>query len=139
MNPTHIVLSPGPGHPNEYETIVKEIPTLGICLGHQALAAYFGAKVVHAPKVMHGKTSKIKHCGTGLFERVKNPLTVMRYHSLAVENLPDELEILAKSEDGVVMAFAHRERPIAGLQFHPESIGTEDGLKILGNFLQAKV
>lgn len=131
--PTHLILSPGPGHPNEYPDFINpKIPTLGICLGHQKIAQHFGATVSHAHQVMHGKQSQITHQFPGL----PNPLTVMRYHSLAVSNLPAELTATAHAEDGTIMALKHRELPMYGLQFHPESIGTEHGLTLLQNFIK---
>lgn len=142
--PKHIVLSPGPGHPankkdfgicKEILSEIKDIPILGICLGHQGIIHHFGGNIVKN-KPMHGKTSEIEHVKKGIFKSIKNPLTVMRYHSLVGTNIPNVLEITAKSKDGVVMAVKHKELPIYGLQFHPESIMTKDGKKILKNFLR---
>lgn len=140
-----IVISPGPGNPiNERDFGVcseiianVRVPILGICLGHQGIISAFGGKIIPAKKPMHGKTSIIKHTGAGVFVGVKNPLRVMRYHSLVGDetSLPDCLEITAKSEDDfAIMAVQHRGLPIFGVQFHPESILTEEGKKILENF-----
>lgn len=141
-----IVLSPGPGSPeNERDFGVcakvilelgKSTPILGVCLGHQGIAHAYGGKVVRAELPMHGKTSSIRHNGKELFEDVVNPLRVMRYHSLVVqeEGFPACLEACAKSEEGEIMALKHRELPIFGVQFHPESIMAQDGMRILENF-----
>ena len=136
LNPTAIVISPGPGRPEEagismevIQKFYKTIPILGICLGHQAIGAAFGANVIGAKQIMHGKTSLIDHTGTDLFTGQENPLTVMRYHSLVVEkeSLPSELEVTATSQDDhEIMALKHKDYPLYGLQFHPESIGTKN-------------
>lgn len=141
-----IILSPGPGRPENagicIEVIRKfqgKVPILGICLGHQAIGYAYGGKIARAQNIMHGKTSIIKHDGKHLFNGIKNELEVMRYHSLVVEeeNLPRELMITAKStNDKVIMALKHREYDIYGLQFHPESIKTEDGKAIIKNFVR---
>jgi anthranilate synthase/aminodeoxychorismate synthase-like glutamine amidotransferase len=147
LAPTHIVLSPGPGRPERAadfgicRTILEElphIPTLGVCLGHQGLAWLAGARVVHAPEVRHGKTSLIHHHGRGLFEGLPNPMQVMRYHSLVVDRttLPPELVVTALTDDGLVMALAHRSLPRWGVQFHPESVGTPHGRALSARFLQ---
>jgi len=145
MAPDRIVLSPGPGHPANQrdfgvcEGILSEmqnIPLLGVCLGHQGIILHFGGKVVRN-KPMHGKVSQVSHNGKGIFEGVKNPLTVMRYHSLVGIEIPDCLEVTATStDDSQVMAVQHRRLPIFGVQFHPESIMTEDGKLLLENFLR---
>lgn len=144
LKPKAIVLSPGPKSPVEagicvdlVKTFYKEIPILGICLGHQSIGYALGAKVSYAKKLCHGKQSEITHDGKGIFEGVPSPLKVARYHSLAVyeEGLPDELEVSARTEDGEVMAIRHKEYPVFGLQFHPESIYTEHGKRIIENFL----
>ena len=146
LSPKKIILSPGPGNPenkrdfgvcSEILTTLKEIPILGVCLGHQGIISHFGGKVVKS-KPMHGKTSKIEHNGKGLFKGIVNPLRVMRYHSLVGTEIPDCLEVTAKSEDGCVMGVQHNSLPIYGVQFHPESIMTEHGKEILGNFLMYK-
>lgn len=147
--PTHIVLSPGPGHPgNErdfgvcgdvIDQLAAQIPTLGVCLGHQGLAHRLGASVVRAPEIVHGKTSVIQHDGTGLFAGLSAETEVMRYHSLTVDasSLPDSLVTNATTVQGsLVMGLRHVEWPLHGLQFHPESIGTPDGAALLRNFLE---
>ncbi|MDO5147496.1 MAG: aminodeoxychorismate/anthranilate synthase component II [Eubacteriales bacterium] len=144
-NPDRIVLSPGPKSPAEAGIcmdVVKhfydKLPILGICLGHQSIGAAFGANIVHAKELMHGKQSSIVHEGKGIFAGVPSPMKVARYHSLAVDEstLPSEFEILAKTEDGEIMAMEHREYPLIGIQFHPESIYTDHGKKIIENFLE---
>ncbi len=144
MAPKAIVLSPGPGSPSEagicVETVQQfagNIPILGICLGHQAIGEAFGGSIVHASRVMHGKTSTITHTGSQLFAGFPDGLEVMRYHSLVVDktSVPTCLEVTASSEDdGEIMALQHQAYPVYGLQFHPESIGTETGKAILRNF-----
>jgi anthranilate synthase component II len=146
MGVTRMVISPGPCTPSEAGITVaairrwgKAIPTLGVCLGHQAIGEAYGGKVVRARTLMHGKTSRITHDGKGLFENVPNPLEVMRYHSLVIEtaSLPAELEVVARSKDdsSEIHAIKHREHPVWGVQFHPESILTQNGKDILRNFL----
>ena len=143
--PAGIVISPGPCRPAEAGVaidVVKKLapvrPLLGVCLGHQAIAAAFGARVDRAPGPMHGKTSRIEHDSRGVFTNVLSPLEAGRYHSLAVveETLPPELVVTARSDDGVVMGIRHEELPLEGIQFHPESILTPDGEMMLGNFLR---
>ena len=142
-----IVISPGPGNPNQagnclkiVKEVHKKIPILGVCLGHQAIGEAFGGNIVKAPKPMHGKLSKIQHNSKFLFSNIENNFLVTRYHSLTIDpqSLPDELEITAKSEDGVIMGIQHKVFNISGVQFHPESIKTENGKKILLNFLSSK-
>jgi anthranilate synthase component II len=143
--PRAIVISPGPGRPEDAGRTIEmiklaethEILLLGVCLGHQAIAAAHGGVVERAPAPRHGKSSRVTHAGTGLFTDVPNPFEAARYHSLMVREagLPDELEVTARSDDGLVMALAHRRRPIYGVQFHPESVLTPDGPKLLRNFL----
>ena len=144
LKPRAIVLSPGPGRPEQagiclevIEKLGATIPLLGVCLGHQAIAHAFGGTVGYAPQLMHGKTSAIAHAGTGLFRGLPSPMTVARYHSLVAEpdSLPECLEVTATTADGVIMGLRHRELPIQGLQFHPESIATEQGPALLRNFL----
>ncbi len=144
LKPDGIVLSPGPGNPDEagvclstIQELGPEIPLLGICLGHQAIGQAFGGKVIRARKLRHGKTSPILHDGKGLFQGLQSPFRATRYHSLVVEpeSLPECLEVTAHTEDGVVMGLRHRTFPIQGVQFHPESILTESGKNILSNFL----
>lgn len=144
MKPQHIIISPGPGYPSSagiskevIECFGKVIPILGVCLGHQAIAEVFGGEIIESRLMFHGKTSRIRHDGKGLFKNIINPLTVMRYHSLKVndENLPEEIVITARTEDGEIMGLKHRDYPIHGVQFHPESVMTECGKEILRNFL----
>jgi len=146
MGVTRMVISPGPCTPTEAGITVsairrwgKTIPTLGVCLGHQAIGEAYGGKVVRAKTLMHGKTSRITHDGKGLFANVPDPLEVMRYHSLVVEtdSLPAELEVVARSKDDPteIHAMKHRQYPVWGVQFHPESILTQNGKDILRNFL----
>ena len=143
LRPSHIVISPGPGTPTEagisVEIILKlgpEIPTLGVCLGHQCIGHAFGGRVANAPSLMHGKTSLIFHNNKALFEGISNPFEAMRYHSLTVLGpLPSKLELLAYTKESEVMSLRHRNLPIFGVQFHPESILTREGKRILNNFL----
>jgi anthranilate synthase component 2 len=145
LNPERIVLSPGPKSPKEAGIcmdVVKEfydkVPILGICLGHQCIGEAFGGTVSYAKELYHGKQSKITHDGTGIFEGITSPVNVARYHSLAVqeESLPDCLEVIARTDDGEIMAIRHREYPVIGLQFHPESIYTDHGKRMIENFLK---
>ena len=144
LAPDAVLVSPGPGRPEDAGVSVEmirwaagRIPVLGVCLGHQCIGAAWGARVERAPQVMHGKTSQIHHDGTGLFSGLSSPLAATRYHSLIVEesSLPDELEVVATSDDGLVMGLRHRDLEVEGVQFHPESILTEDGHGLLSNFL----
>lgn len=150
LAPTHIVISPGPGTPDEagislalIKQFAGQIPILGVCLGHQAIGQAFGGKIAHAKQIMHGKTSPIFHRDTSVFQGLPNPFTATRYHSLVVaqKNLPDCLEITAWTEnaDGTIeeiMGIRHRRLPVEGVQFHPESILTEQGHQLLKNFLE---
>ncbi len=144
LDPQGIVLSPGPCDPDRAGICLEliaaaagKVPILGVCLGHQALGQAFGGKVVRAAAPMHGKLSRISHRGTGVFADLPSPLSATRYHSLVVEreSLPEVLEITAETEDGIVMGMAHRDLPIHGVQFHPESIASEHGHALLRNFL----
>jgi anthranilate synthase/aminodeoxychorismate synthase-like glutamine amidotransferase len=145
MSPSHVVISPGPCTPNEagitleaIERLAGRIPILGVCLGHQAIGQAFGGRVVRAKKVMHGKTSRIRHCENGIFENIPNNFVATRYHSLVVERdtLPACLVVSAESEDGEIMALRHRSLAVEGVQFHPEALLTEHGHKLLQNFIQ---
>ena len=144
MEPERIVISPGPGTPQSagitismIERFHPKLPILGVCLGHQAIGAAFGGRVLHAARIMHGKTSEISHDSKGVFRGLPDPITATRYHSLAVErkSLPSCLEVSAEAEDGEIMGLRHREYPVEGIQFHPESILTKEGMNILRNFL----
>ncbi|MBA3274554.1 MAG: aminodeoxychorismate/anthranilate synthase component II [Chloroflexia bacterium] len=141
-----VVVSPGPCTPNEAGISVDLIqqfagrkPILGVCLGHQSIGAAFGAEIVHAPDLMHGKTSMIKHDGQGIYDGLPNPFVATRYHSLIIEpdSIPDDFEVTAHADDGVVMGVRHKSMPIEGVQFHPESILTTSGKDLLANFLQS--
>jgi len=143
--PKGIVLSPGPGRPEAaggMNQIVAELsgemPMLGVCLGHQSIVQVYGGKVVHAPTLMHGKTSEVYHNHTTLFKDIPSPFVATRYHSLTIdlESLPEEFKLTAWTDDGVVMAVEHARRPLYGVQFHPESIMTPSGMNILKNFLE---
>jgi len=145
LRPDAIVLSPGPCDPDRagicLELVARardSVPVLGVCLGHQVIGQAFGGRVVRAPAPMHGKPSRISHDGKGVFRGLRNPFTAIRYHSLVVDpdSLPPNLEITARTEDGVVMGLAHRTLPVHGVQFHPESIETEHGHRLLANFLE---
>lgn len=145
MAPEGIVISPGPGRPEDAGVSVEvirvlgdHVPLLGVCLGHQAIACAYGGRVGLAPRLMHGKTSEIQHRGGALYRGVPSPFTATRYHSLCVEpeGLPACLEVTAQSEDGVIMGVRHRQHPVEGVQFHPESILTPHGKRLLANFLE---
>jgi anthranilate synthase component 2 len=145
LKPSHIVLSPGPCTPNEagitlgtIQQLAGRVPILGVCLGHQAIGQAFGGRVVRAKQVMHGKVSRIRHDGRGVFSEVENDFVATRYHSLVVERtgLPACLEISAQSEDGEIMGLRHKKLPVEGVQFHPEALLTEHGHKMLQNFIR---
>jgi anthranilate synthase component II len=142
--PDAIVLSPGPCTPNEAGVCLDLVraasgttPILGVCLGHQAIGQAFGGEIVRAPAPMHGKVSRIEHNARGVFRGLNGPFQATRYHSLVIERstAPDELEVSAETDDGLIMAIEHRDRPVYGVQFHPESIASENGRQILRNFL----
>jgi anthranilate synthase component 2 len=147
LQPDGIVISPGPGRPEDagislalIEQLGPTVPILGVCLGHQSIGQVFNGKVVSAPELMHGKTSEVHHTGVGVFENLDNPFTATRYHSLVIDrpSCPDVLEITAWVDDGTIMGVRHRDYPhIQGVQFHPESILTHSGKQLLGNFLTA--
>src|SRR5512134_2775315 len=148
LNPSHLVISPGPSEPVKDDGISADaikhftgkIPVLGVCLGHQCLGAIFGGKVGRAPRLMHGKTSRIIHDRQGIFKDIPTPFEAMRYHSLVVyEPVPTELKIIASTVEGEIMALKHRQHPTFGVQFHPESILTEHGKQILKNFLDMHI
>lgn len=145
LAPRAILISPGPGRPADagiseavIRTFGETTPVLGVCLGHQAIGEVFGGRIVHAPTLMHGKTSQIHHDGRTVFEDVAQDFTATRYHSLAVERatLPDELEVSAETAEGVIMGLRHREFPIEGIQFHPESVLTTEGPKLVAGWLR---
>jgi anthranilate synthase/aminodeoxychorismate synthase-like glutamine amidotransferase len=142
LAPDGIVISPGPGRPEGagvstevVRRMAGRVPLLGVCLGHQCIGAAFGAEIVHAPELMHGKTSDVHHRGEGVLAGLPSPFTATRYHSLVVDRLPADLEVTAETAGGVVMAVRHRSLPVEGVQFHPESILTTEGPRLLGNFL----
>ncbi|MGM0777298.1 MAG: anthranilate synthase component II [Bacillota bacterium] len=146
LDPDAIVLSPGPGRPEQAGVIVeviqqfyRKLPILGICIGHQAIGYAFGAKIEKAKKIMHGKVSNLKHNGSQLFQYMPQPISIMRYHSLIIQSgtLPGSFKVLARSmDDNEIMAIKHEDYSLYGLQFHPESVGTDLGKRILENFLQ---
>ena len=145
LAPSHVVLSPGPGTPDDagitlglIARLAGSVPLLGVCLGHQAIGQAFGGKVVRAGRVMHGKTSRIRHDGRGVFESIENDFVATRYHSLVVEreSLPACLAVTAQSEDGEIMGLRHRDLAVEGVQFHPEALLTEHGHALLQNFLK---
>ncbi|MDP2137284.1 MAG: aminodeoxychorismate/anthranilate synthase component II [Candidatus Didemnitutus sp.] len=144
LNPDRVLISPGPATPNEagvsldlFRVFAGRKPIFGVCLGHQAMGQYFGGKVIRASRLMHGKRSPILHRGTDVFQGLPSPFQAARYHSLLVErdSLPDCLEITAETAEGEIMGLRHKQMPIWGVQFHPESIATEHGMAILSNFL----
>ncbi len=148
MDPDRVIISPGPCTPNEagistdmVRAIGAEIPLLGVCLGHQCIGAAFGGDVVRADRIMHGKVSSIRHNGNALFQDVPSPFTATRYHSLVIKRAtcPDVLDITAETDEGEIMGVAHKELPIWGVQFHPESILTDHGKQIIRNFMSLKV
>jgi len=146
LAPARIVISPGPCSPNEagislaaIERFAGKIPLLGVCLGHQAIGQAFGGRIVHAKTLMHGKTSQVTHAGAGVFSQLPSPFRATRYHSLVIErdSCPDCFEVTAWTDDGEIMGVRHKSMPLEGVQFHPESIMTEHGHQLLGNFLNA--
>ena len=147
IDATHLVISPGPGRPEDAGVSLEmiaayegKLPILGVCLGHQSLVHHFGGNIISAARLMHGKTSLIEHDGKSLFNGLSQPCEVGRYHSLAAErdSIPDVLEVTARTSGGEIMGVRHRELPIEGVQFHPESVLTPEGDQLLGNFLKLK-
>jgi anthranilate synthase/aminodeoxychorismate synthase-like glutamine amidotransferase len=143
LKPSHIVISPGPGAPQDaglsekiIQTFHKKIPIFGVCLGHQAIGEVFGGKIVRAPTLMHGKTSPIHHDSKTIFKGLPQGFPATRYHSLVVTDIPACLEVSAQTQEGVVMGLRHRDYPVEGIQFHPESIMTVVGKQILANFME---
>jgi anthranilate synthase component 2 len=145
LHPDRIVLSPGPCTPQEagisidlIRHMAGKVPILGVCLGHQAIGAAFGGNIIRAPKLMHGKTSDVQHDGKTIFDGISTPMTCTRYHSLIVEEkgLPKDLEVSARTADGTIMGLRHRSLPVEGVQFHPESVLTTDGKRLIQNFLK---
>nr|YP_009314427.1 Anthranilate synthase component II [Liagoropsis maxima]SCW22681.1 Anthranilate synthase component II [Liagoropsis maxima] len=149
ISPTSIVISPGPGSPSDagissdlVYLLAKDIPILGVCLGHQTIASTFGSKIIHAPEPIHGKTSLIYHDGKGLFHSLSNPFVAARYHSLVIDPLaiPDELAITAWTNSGIIMGCQHKSYPhLQGIQFHPESLWTNEGKTLLRNFIECRL
>ncbi len=147
LHPERILISPGPGRPENagvsldvIKTLGAMIPVLGVCLGHQAIGLASGGRVVHAPTLMHGRTSEVFHSGNGLFSQLPSPIVATRYHSLVIDmkTLPESLEVTARTKDGIVMGVRHKKYPIEGVQFHPESILTPSGEMIIRNWLQVQ-
>ena len=145
LAPERVLLSPGPCTPQEagisidlIQRFAGKVPILGVCLGHQAIGAAFGGDVVRAPKLMHGKTSEVEHDGKTIFTGIDSPMTCTRYHSLIVsnQNLPADLQVSARTADGTIMGLRHRQYPVEGVQFHPESVLTDDGKRLIKNFLE---
>lgn len=142
LAPTHLVISPGPGRPAAAGSCIELVqafadrcPVLGVCLGHQCIASAFGGRIGHAPALLHGKTSPVRHDGSALFAGLPTPFEAGRYHSLVVDDVPRGLSVTAQTDDGIVMGLQHREHPVFGVQFHPESVLTPDGDQLLANFL----
>jgi anthranilate synthase/aminodeoxychorismate synthase-like glutamine amidotransferase len=148
LEPTHLVISPGPGRPegagvscDMIRAFAGHIPVLGVCLGHQSIVSVFGGKIISAAQLMHGKTSMVGHDGQGVFKGLPDPMEVGRYHSLAAESvsMPDELVVTARTDEGEIMGVRHRDLKVEGVQFHPESVLTPDGLALMKNFLEMSV
>jgi anthranilate synthase component 2 len=142
LNPESIIISPGPGRPNNSKISLKVVqkfytkyPILGVCLGHECIGQIFGSQIAHAKKIMHGKVSKIHHCGTDIFKNLKNPFKAARYHSLILNSVPKDFTLTAWTEDKEIMAIKHNKYPVFGVQFHPESFLTEEGKCLMYNFL----
>ena len=148
LEPTHLVISPGPGRPegagvscDMIRAFAGHIPVLGVCLGHQSIVGVFGGQIISAAELMHGKTSMVAHDGQGVFKGLPDPMEVGRYHSLAAErvSMPDELVVTARTDEGEIMGVRHRDLKVEGVQFHPESVLTPDGLVLMKNFLEMSV
>lgn len=148
LEPTHLAISPGPGRPegagvscDMIRDFAGRIPVLGVCLGHQSIVSVFGGKIISAAELMHGKTSMVEHDGQGLFQGLPNPMEVGRYHSLAADkgSMPEELVVTARTAEGEIMGVRHRDLCVEGVQFHPESVLTPDGLVLMKNFLEMSV
>jgi len=148
LEPTHLVISPGPGRPegagvscDMIRAFAGKIPVLGVCLGHQSIVSVFGGKIISAAELMHGKTSMVAHDGQGVFKGLPDPMDVGRYHCLAAESvsMPDELVVTARTDEGEIMGARHRDLKVEGVQFHPESVLTPDGLALMKNFLEMSV
>ena len=144
VNPSHLVISPGPSNPDNagiskevIEYFSKKIPVLGVCLGHQCIANTYGAKIIQSKEIMHGKISSIEHDEKGIFKKIPNPFKAVRYHSLIIkeDSLSEDFEISARSENGIIQGIRHKSLPLEGVQFHPESIETENGKDLLNNFI----
>lgn len=144
LDPERILISPGPGRPEKAgitEALIRRLgpsrPVLGVCLGHQAIGQVYGASVIYAPRLMHGKTSMVEHDNSPLYRGVKGPFVATRYHSLVLDpdSIPEELDVTARSDDGVIMGLRHKSHPVEGIQFHPESILTTEGPRIVSNWL----
>ncbi len=145
LEPTHLVISPGPGRPENagasldmIAAFEAELPILGVCLGHQCIVSHYGGEIVRAARLMHGKTSKVSHDGRGVFRGLSQPFEAGRYHSLCAEtkSVPAELTVSAQTDEGEIMGVRHRERPVEGVQFHPESVLTPEGERLMANFLE---
>jgi len=148
LKPERVVISPGPCTPNEagisvplIQALAGQVPILGVCLGHQSIVSVFGGKIISAAELMHGKTSMVAHDGQGVFKGLPDPMEVGRYHSLAAESvsMPDELVVTARTDEGEIMGARHRDLKVEGVQFHPESVLTPDGLALMKNFLEMSV
>jgi anthranilate synthase component 2 len=142
LKPSKIVISPGPKRPEDsgicisvIKSFSKTIPILGVCLGHECIGEVFGAKVIHAKKILHGKTSKVYHNNKGIFKGIKNPFEAARYHSLVIDRAPEDFTLTARDRNNEIMAISHKKYPLHGIQFHPESFMTREGDKLIRNFL----
>lgn len=146
LSPSHIVISPGPKSPKSsgisskvIEKFFQTVPILGVCLGHQCIGEVFGSNTIKAPLVVHGKVSQIEHSGSGIFSKVDSPISVARYHSLIIDKLPRDFTLSAWTEDNLIMGIEHKDYPLFGVQFHPESFMTDEGDLIMRNFLECRL